>query len=116
MRVKTNTADSGIKNLFSAITAFAEKTANRKKNAAEEEALTPEQKKKAEELQRLKDQLGSVKREITTINAQFNDASEPECIAYYAYLLKATEAKYDYLLRLAREYAANSDAAEEEIS
>lgn len=116
MRVKTNTADSGIKNLFSAITAFAEKTANRKKNVAEEEALTPEQKKKAEELQRLKDQLGSVKREITTINAQFNDASEPECIAYYAYLLKATEAKYDYLLRLARESAANSDTAEEEIS
>jgi hypothetical protein len=116
MRVKTNTTERSMKNIFSAITELAEKSLNRKKNVTEEETLTPEQKKKAEELQRLKDQLGSVKREITTINAQFNDASEPECIAYYAYLLKATEAKYDYLLRLARESAATADTPCEEIS
>ncbi len=63
------------------------------------------EKAKADELSRIKAEIGAVQREINTINAQFNDASEPECIAYYAYLLKATEAKYDYLLRLARELA-----------
>ena len=101
MRTKTNYIDKGTKNIF---TIFSELTERLKlKKNSEKDETTYEERKKQEELQNIKDRLDSVRREISTIGAQFNDASEPECIAYYAYLLKATEAKYDYLLRLARE-------------
>lgn len=58
------------------------------------------------EIKKLKTQLSEVRREINIIRSQFNEAGEPECVAYYAYLLKANEAKYDYLLRMAREHEA----------
>ena len=92
-----------IKIWANAAAGLAERTKRRRAPITEEEL---EQKIHAEYMQRLKSQLGDVRKEIQTVNAQFNDASEPECIAYYAYLLKATEAKYDYLLRLSREAAA----------
>ena len=55
-------------------------------------------------------QLSEVRREINILHTQFNEAREPECVAYYAYLLKANEAKYDYLLRMARERDAKDVA------
>lgn len=83
---------------------FAEKLRNaaakRKKNAALQ--------RENQELKKLKTQLNEVRREINILHSQFNEAGEPECVAYYAYLLKANEAKYDYLLRMAREQEART--------
>jgi len=98
------------KNIVGAATELAAKiktaaTARRKDAAAIKENA---------ELDKIKSELRAVRRDINTITSQFNEAGEPECVAYYAYLLKANEAKYDYLLRRARECeACRAEAAEQ---
>jgi hypothetical protein len=113
MRTKTFPDGKKIKGITEFFSELSEKKVKgTKKQDPVEAAAALEEKKRLDELCNIKRQLGETRREITTISAQFNDASEPECIAYYAYLLKATEAKYDYLLRLARETAENKEIAE----
>jgi hypothetical protein len=95
-----------LKNITAVFSRLTEKAKLRRTPLTEEDLA---EKARNDELFRLKTELCSVRKEINTITAQFNDACEPECIAYYAYLLKATEAKYDYLLRLARESVAETE-------
>lgn len=83
--------------------------AGRIKNAVAGRKKNPSVPQEEFEIKKLKKQLSEVRREINILHSQFNEAGEPECVAYYAYLLKANEAKYDYLLRMAREHEAKTN-------
>ncbi len=67
----------------------------------------------AEELSRreLLDAIADVRRDMEVARNGFQNASEPELVDAAAFEIKALEARYSYLLRLAREEGCEVTAA-----
>ena len=74
----------------------------RRKIAAELKSVF-QKKERSTENEQILSEIERTKLEMTTAYSNFNNVTEAELIDFYAYQLKAAQAKYAHLLKAARE-------------
>lgn len=73
------------------------------KTVFSKEKITEVSIEESSDIEDLIESIKNVRKDWMCANSNFNYANDPESIDYYAYMIKACQVRYDYLIKKAKE-------------